>query len=106
MGEFDSADTKLLNSIANESAIYLENAMLFDDVHGLMMGLMHSLTSAVDAKDPYTCGHSERVALLSRNLAQKIGLSDVMSNRFTWRGCCTTSEKSACLKACCKRLAS
>ena len=37
--------------------------MLFDDVHGLMMGLLHSLTSAVDAKDAYTCGHSERVAL-------------------------------------------
>jgi putative nucleotidyltransferase with HDIG domain len=76
VGEFDSADAKLLYSIANESAIYLENATLFDDVHGLMMGLMHSLTSAVDAKDAYTCGHSERVALLSRNLAQKIGLSD------------------------------
>jgi putative nucleotidyltransferase with HDIG domain len=75
-GDFDSADAKLLNSIGNESAIYLENATLFDDVHGLMMGLMHSLTSAVDAKDAYTCGHSERVALLSRNLAQQIGLTE------------------------------
>ena len=75
-GEFDSADAKLLNSIANESAIYLENAKLFDDAHGLMMGLLHSLTSAVDAKDAYTCGHSERVALLSRHLAQEIGLSE------------------------------
>ena len=75
-GEFDSVDTKLLNSIANESAIYLENAMLFEDVHGLMMGLLHSLTSAVDAKDAYTCGHSERVALVSRHLAQQMGLSE------------------------------
>jgi putative nucleotidyltransferase with HDIG domain len=75
-GEFDSVDSKLLNSIANESAIYLENVTLFADVHGLMMGLLHSLTSAVDAKDAYTCGHSERVALLARHLAQTIGLSD------------------------------
>jgi HD-GYP domain-containing protein (c-di-GMP phosphodiesterase class II) len=75
-GDFDSVDSKLLNSIANESAIYLENAMLFEDVHGLMMGLLHSLTSAVDAKDAYTCGHSERVALLSRHLAQEIHLGD------------------------------
>jgi HD-GYP domain-containing protein (c-di-GMP phosphodiesterase class II) len=75
-GDFDSVDSKLLNSIANESAIYLENAMLFEDVHGLMMGLLHSLTSAVDAKDAYTCGHSERVALLSRHLAQEIHLAD------------------------------
>jgi HD-GYP domain-containing protein (c-di-GMP phosphodiesterase class II) len=70
-GDFDSVDSKLLNSIANESAIYLENAMLFDDVRDLMMGLLHSLTSAVDAKDAYTCGHSERVALLARRLSQE-----------------------------------
>src|SRR5215204_3822211 len=50
--------------------------MLFEDVHGLMMGLLHSLTSAVDAKDAYTCGHSERVALVSRHLAQQMGLSE------------------------------
>ena len=75
-GDFDSVDTKLLNSIANESAIYLENSMLFADVHGLMMGLLHSLTSAVDAKDAYTCGHSERVALLSRHLAIETSLPD------------------------------
>jgi putative nucleotidyltransferase with HDIG domain len=75
-GEFDSVDSKLLNSIANESAIYLESAMLFEDVHGLMMGLLHSLTSAVDAKDAYTCGHSERVALVSRHLAQQMALAD------------------------------
>ncbi|HEX4125708.1 MAG TPA: HD domain-containing phosphohydrolase [Tepidisphaeraceae bacterium] len=76
-GEFDSSDAKLLTSIANESAIYLENVRLFDDVRGLVMGLMHSLTSAVDAKDAYTCGHSERVALLSRRLAADAGLAPV-----------------------------
>ncbi len=75
-GEFDSVDAKLLTSIANESAIYLENALLFANLHDLMMGLLHSLTSAVDAKDTYTCGHSERVALLARHLAVRIGLAD------------------------------
>jgi HD-GYP domain-containing protein (c-di-GMP phosphodiesterase class II) len=75
-GDFDSVDAKLLTSIANESAIYLENAMLFGDLHDLMMGLLHSLTSAVDAKDAYTCGHSERVALLSRHLATKLSIPD------------------------------
>ena len=75
-GDFNSTDAKLLGSIATESAIYLENSRLFEDMRGLMMGLMHSLTSAVDAKDPYTCGHSERVALLSRHLSQQIQLPD------------------------------
>jgi putative nucleotidyltransferase with HDIG domain len=75
-GDFDSVDNKLLTAISSECAIYLENALLFGDVHDLMMGLLHSLTSAVDAKDAYTCGHSERVALLSRHLAKQAGLSD------------------------------
>lgn len=85
-GEFDTVDSKLLNSIANESAIYLENAMLYEDVRGLMMGLLHSLTSAVDAKDAYTCGHSERVALLSRFLAQQIKLDDHAVERVYMAG--------------------
>jgi putative nucleotidyltransferase with HDIG domain len=85
-GEFDSVDSKLLNSIGNESAIYLENAMLFEDVHSLMMGLLHSLTSAVDAKDAYTCGHSERVALLSRTLAKEAGYPDALVERIYMAG--------------------
>jgi len=85
-GDFDSVDSKLLNSIANESAIYLENVLLFEDVHGLMMGLLHSLTSAVDAKDAYTCGHSERVALLSRHLAKEAGLADHSVERIYMAG--------------------
>ncbi|HZZ44625.1 MAG TPA: HD-GYP domain-containing protein [Tepidisphaeraceae bacterium] len=85
-GDFDSVDAKLLNSISNEAAIYLENAMLFEDVHDLMMGLLHSLTSAVDAKDAYTCGHSERVALISRALAQRAGLSDQQVQRIYMAG--------------------
>lgn len=84
--EFNSVDSKLLTSIANESAIYLENAMLFDDVHGLMMGLLHSLTSAVDAKDAYTFGHSERVALLSRHLALAANMSDADADRVYMAG--------------------
>lgn len=86
VGEFDSVDSKLFNSIANQSAIYLENAQLFGDVHGLMMGLLHSLTSAVDAKDAYTCGHSERVALLSRHLAGHLGLPDAQVEQIYMAG--------------------
>jgi HD-GYP domain-containing protein (c-di-GMP phosphodiesterase class II) len=85
-GDFDSQDSKLLNSIANESAIYLENSMLFEDVHGLMMGLLHSLTSAVDAKDAYTCGHSERVAALAKQLTVEAGLSDTLAERIYMAG--------------------
>lgn len=85
-GDFNSMDSKLLNSIANESAIYLENLKLFEDAHGLMMGLLHALTSAVDAKDTYTCGHTERVALISRMLAREIGMPEIEVERIYMAG--------------------
>ncbi len=85
-GEFDTVDAKLLTSIANESTIYLENAILFEDVRGLMLGLLHSLVSAVDAKDAYTCGHSERVALMARELASMAGLPQQFVDRIYMAG--------------------
>lgn len=84
--DFTTQDSKLLNSIANETAIYLENAALFSDARGLMMGLLHALTSAVDAKDAYTCGHSQRVALFGREIASAAGLPESLCERVYMAG--------------------
>jgi HD-GYP domain-containing protein (c-di-GMP phosphodiesterase class II) len=42
----------------------------------LFLGTLRAFVAAVDAKDPYTRGHSERVAEVSRTLARHLGLSD------------------------------
>jgi putative nucleotidyltransferase with HDIG domain len=71
--EFDSIDLKLLSSIGNQSAVFLANSRLYGDLEDLLMGVLHALSATIDAKDPYTCGHSRRVALISRRLAEKVG---------------------------------
>jgi len=71
---FDSADAKLLNSVAEQTAGFLENRFLVQDLNELFIGLLTSLVSTIDAKDPYTCGHSQRVALISRCIAESLGL--------------------------------
>ncbi|MEM8874485.1 MAG: HD domain-containing phosphohydrolase [Planctomycetota bacterium] len=83
---FTSIDAKLLNGVAVEVGIHAENYTLFDDAKSLMMGLLHSLTAAVDAKDAYTCGHSERVALLSRELAKQADFSTAYQERVYMAG--------------------
>ena len=73
-GDFDSADLKLISSIASQSAVFLANNRLYAELQDLLMGVLHALTASVDAKDPYTCGHSQRVSLLSRRIAEEIHL--------------------------------
>ena len=73
--DFDSSDTKLMISVANECGVYLENFRLYDDLQDLLMGSLRALTRSIEAKDPYTCGHSERVAVVSRRLAEQLSLT-------------------------------
>jgi hypothetical protein len=42
----------------------------------LLLGLLHSLTAVIDAKDPYTAGHSERVARIAVLVGGAAGLSE------------------------------
>ncbi len=74
--QISSIDSKLCDSLANNLSIFLDNMMLYEDVQAMFLGTLHALTSAIDAKDSYTCGHSERVALMSRLLAVAAGLDE------------------------------
>ncbi|MCB1056657.1 MAG: HD domain-containing protein [Acidobacteria bacterium] len=48
----------------------------------LFIGSLRAFTAAIDAKDPYTRGHSERVASVSRAIARSLGLADDFQNRI------------------------
>jgi HD-GYP domain-containing protein (c-di-GMP phosphodiesterase class II) len=71
--DFDSTDAKLFNSVANGCAIFIDNGRLFKDLEELFIGSLKALTSSIDAKDQYTRGHSERVAFISRWIAERMG---------------------------------
>ena len=70
--DFDSIEVKLFNSVANQCAIFAENNRLFGELKGLFIGSLKALTNSIDAKDPYTRGHSERVAFISRWIAERL----------------------------------
>lgn len=70
--DFDSTDIKLFNSVANECAVFIENGRLFADLKDLFVGSLKALTNSIDAKDQYTRGHSERVAFISRWIAEHL----------------------------------
>ncbi len=47
-----------------------------DENRELFLGTVKGLAAAIDGKDPYTRGHSERVSRISVAIAQHLGLSD------------------------------
>lgn len=46
-------------------------------IQDLFTGLTRSLVAAIDAKDPYTCGHSERVGRIAVEIGREMGLQEL-----------------------------
>jgi len=67
---FDSTEQKLMHSVAGQASVFQANRHLYGELQELLMGVLHLLTASIDAKDQYTCGHSQRVAMISRRLAE------------------------------------
>jgi len=82
--EFNKEDQLLLVSIANQIALVIENQMLFNVQQDTFLPIIRSLVQALDARDPYTKGHSEQIAIYAVMIAKELGLSviDVENIRF------------------------
>ncbi len=71
---FGTVQTSLLASVASILGTHQRNLDLFQQRESLLLSFVRSLVSTLDAKDAYTRGHSERVALIARSLGQQLGL--------------------------------
>jgi len=74
-GSFTKQDEQLLDAISVIAAAQLENAQLYDEQKKTLDSFVRTLASTIDARDPLTAGHSNRIALYSEELARIINLS-------------------------------
>ncbi|MBI5936148.1 MAG: GAF domain-containing protein [Chloroflexi bacterium] len=72
---FSERDLSLVDALAGEVALAIENACLYEDMCALSVETVRSLAVAIDARDPYTRGHSEGVVQFSLCLTRKLGWS-------------------------------
>jgi len=75
-GNFDEEDQELLEGLSSQIAISIDNAKLYEGLRELFISIIRSLANAIDARDPYTKGHSIRVANLSTLIGKKMGLTE------------------------------
>lgn len=72
---FTNEDLRFAVSVANLSAIIIVNAQLYEEQKKLMMSITRTLTAAVEARDPYTKGHSQRVKHIALKIGEKLGMN-------------------------------
>lgn len=72
---FSSDDVRLLATIANHVTIAVGNIALFSSVQEAYLATVRALAAAVDAKDPYTRGHSDGVAAYALRIGQAMDFS-------------------------------
>lgn len=85
-GEIASPEMQYLDAVAEFIGTFHENMARFSEQRAMAMGTLEAITAAIDAKDPYTRGHSERVAYLSREIALAMGLSEAEAERIRVAG--------------------
>ncbi len=85
-GEFGTIEASLLNSIGAMLGIHSSNRDLYRQQSEFLASVVRAMTSAIDAKDQYTCGHSDRVARISVRLAKELDCESEMLHTLYMAG--------------------
>ena len=72
---FTSDHRDLVTELATQAAVAIDNARLFKDREEVILSALGALADAVDARDPYTAGHSYRVKEYALTIARQMKYS-------------------------------
>jgi response regulator RpfG family c-di-GMP phosphodiesterase len=71
---FNEGDRKLMTIIADRAAVAVQNAQLYETLESTFVHTIEAFVTALEEKDRYTAGHSERVAEFAQVTAEAMGL--------------------------------
>jgi len=74
-GDFTDDDVSQLNLLLPQIAICLMNSVLHATLSRHFNSVLHVLAASIDARDPLTAGHSERVTEYSVGICKELNLS-------------------------------
>ncbi|MEK7850258.1 MAG: HD domain-containing phosphohydrolase, partial [Deltaproteobacteria bacterium] len=73
---FTKENLSTLEYLCSQIGVALSNANLISDLEELFIGVVKSLSSAIDAKSAWTAGHSERVTKYALQIGKEMGLPE------------------------------
>ena len=73
--EYSPEDVQQIRQVADQVAVALSNARLIEELDRLNWGTLRALARAIDAKSPWTAGHSERVTEMALRIGRVMNLS-------------------------------
>ena len=85
-GHFGTVEAGLMEAATVMLATHGQNVDLLRDREDLIVGIIRAIAGVVDARDPYTRGHSERVGRYGRRLAVQAGLLSTECDRIYLAG--------------------
>lgn len=76
IGQFSPADASVLIDLADYLLADGYANLILEESEQLVLGTLRAMSTAIEARDPYTHGHSERVARVASEIARAMHLSD------------------------------
>jgi len=81
---FRHSELRLLKSMAGQISVLMANIDLYRDLERFVINVVKSLVYAIEAKDVYTRGHSERVNRYSMLMADRLDLDERQKEVLNW----------------------
>jgi response regulator RpfG family c-di-GMP phosphodiesterase len=67
----------VLTILTNSAASAMANYRLYQDLRGSYLQAIHGLANAIEARDAYTAGHTDRVSRIAEAIARHLGWSEM-----------------------------
>ena len=83
---FSEGDRKLLTILSDRAAMAVDNGQLFETLERSFRSTIGTLIAALEEKDDYTAGHSERVAEFSGMIARSMGMDEAQCELVSQAG--------------------
>ncbi|HEX9244898.1 MAG TPA: HD-GYP domain-containing protein, partial [bacterium] len=77
-------EIRLLEGIADIGGTAVRRARLFQNLENSYLQMVLSLARTMDARDHYTSGHSERIAVWAEEVARQLGCDEAAVQEIRW----------------------